>query len=184
MTRLRFSTAAQVADQFPHLHEELGPIPKDIDPLSYVQQLQKTSDPARALTFLAFLASRRDAVIWLCAALRGLDRNLPAEEAAILQTAEEWVKSPGETTRQRALDTANKSSKAFPATWAAMAAGWSGGNITKDNDHPTPPPQRLTGQFVKVAFTLRLCQVPESQQPQIIEDFVQRGVTLLKSETA
>ena len=70
MGSLRFSTAQQVVDAFPNLRDEIAMQGLDAEPFAFIENLLGTGQGRPALAFCAMLLPRRDAVQWLCQALR------------------------------------------------------------------------------------------------------------------
>lgn len=184
MTRLRFSTAQQVIDAFPTLNDVISLKKRDAAPLDFVNQLLVGPHPEEALSFLAFLLPRREAVQWLCQTLRGLAPALPPEQQAVLSTAEGWARSPSEQSRRRALEAAETDQSNGPAKWAAWAAGWSGGNMTSDDKHPVPPPPSLAGQGVKVGMVVAVAHTAKLQRPVFIRETATNALAMLNRTNA
>ena len=98
----------------------------------------------------------------------------------MLKLAEDWVKTPTETARRNAMDAGMEDAQKGACAWAALAAGWSGGNLSGNAEQPVPPPAHLTGHAVKVGLTLVVARLPMVQQQKKIEDLVRDAVILLK----
>src|SRR5688572_18990279 len=164
MSRLRFSSARDVFEAFPTAHDDLEAKPTDQPPLVFLEALMESDTPEDAVAFCAYLLPRREAVWWACQCVRELNssRN-PAEDKA-LAAAEDWVREPEEERRRTALDTGSDSDRNAPATWAALAAGWSGGSMTPVDQPPAPCPPHLTAKAVRAAVLTALARVPVKQR--------------------
>ncbi len=184
MTRIRFSLAQQVLDSVPDLGGEMTVPTGTLDPLAYLNQLIVGGKPDQAAAFCSFLLPRREAVQWLCNSVRSSGISLPVADEASLRLAEAWVKTPTETARKAAGEASNAGDKGQVGTWATLAVGWSGGNLTKDDEHPVPPPAHLTGVAVKVGQNLLSLAVPPSERPRHMENAVKSAVAMLKQEKA
>ena len=184
MTRLRFSTAQQVINAFPDLDEVIPPRQREMAPLAFVDLLLSGPEPEHALSFLAFLLPRREAVHWLCQSLRRLSPALSAQQLEVLATAETWVRAPSEQSRRKALEAGTGDKTKGPASWAAFAAGWSGGNMTNDENHPVPPPTSLTGQAVRVGMAVATTRVPQLQRAVFIKESASSAIALLNRSNA
>jgi hypothetical protein len=180
LARLRFSSAQQVIEAFPHLRKELTLQPLELEPFAYLEKLLSSDQPKKALAFCAFLLPRKDAVEWLCRILRKMEATLSASEKALLKLAENWVQSPNENARKAALEAGNADDDKWPACWAALAAGWSGGNLTSDPNHAVPPPIHLTGQAVAVGMSFMITLLPPAEQKKKIEECVRQAAIMLK----
>jgi hypothetical protein len=154
MTNLRFSTAQQVIDAFPVLKADFKGGNLQSNPIEFVQRLLGSGQLREAFALCAFMLPRRDAVRWLCENLRKFGGSFPADDEALLRLAESWVQNPSEKGRGAALAAAMASGFMTGPSWAAAAAGWSGGNIGNDPENPVPPPAHLTGQAVKSGFVI------------------------------
>lgn len=180
MTQLRFTTAQQVLEAFPSLQESVTVKPFDVEPLAYIRTLLKSETPEQALGFCAYLMAKRDAVQWLCQLLRLPGQSLSPSDDALVKLAEEWVRSPTETSRSAALAAGIADKEKTAAAWAAIAAGWSGGNMSSDDKHPVPPPQHLTAQGVTVALKLLIAATAQPQHLKKIEEYANAAIGLLK----
>jgi hypothetical protein len=182
LTRLRFSLAQQVLDSVPDLGKMVPA--GDLDPLAYVSKLVAGGAADQAVAFCAFLLPRREAVQWLCQSVRSSGVGLPPGDEHFLKLAEGWVKTPTESARRAAGEAADHGDKTRVAVWAAQAAGWSGGNMTKDQDHPIPPPAHLTGVAVKVGLHLLSLAASPENRGKLMEDTVKGAVMMLNQDKA
>lgn len=184
MTHLRFTTAQQVFEAFPQLQSDVDLRPTDVGPIAYIEKLLAGSAPRQALAFIAYLLPRREAVGWLCEVLRSSGTTIEPQEEELVQLAEKWVASPTEAARKAAMSAGLASSQDTPGAWASLAAGWSGGSMTDNPDHPLPPPAHLTGLACKVGLTLLLARAPLDQHAEKIEEYVNIGMQLLRPRKA
>ncbi|WP_413989659.1 DUF6931 family protein [Labrys okinawensis] len=183
MKHLRFSTARQVIDAFPNLRGEFsGNL--ELDPFAFIDSLIAQGSVRKAMAFCAFVLPRREAVQWLCDALRQQAPRPSGADAALLKLAEEWLKAPMEATRRAALDGGMEDPLKGACAWAALAAGWSGGNLSPNTEQPVPPPQHLTGHAVNVGLTLLVASLPLAKQPDKMEELVGDAVALLRRGSA
>ena len=180
MAQLRFTTAQQVWDAFPSLQDLITVRPLDLEPLDYIRKLLKSETPEEALGFCAYLMAKRDAVKWLCQLLRSTGQSLSPGDVELVKLAEEWVRSPNEVSRSTALAAGLASKDRNAAAWVAIAAGWSGGNMSSDDMHPVPAPQHLTAQGVTVALKLLIASSEKSQHVEKIEEYANSAIGLLK----
>lgn len=182
MTHLRFSTAQQVVDAFPNIRDQIPAQRLDLEPFAFIDALLAGGHFRQAMTFCAFLMPRRDAVAWLCQSLRAAMPQASAADLRLLKLAEDWVKSPAEPARRAALDGGMQDPQKGAFAWAALAAGWSGGNLSASAEHPVPPPPHLTGHAVNVGLTLIAARLPMDQQQKTIESLVRDAIILLRRE--
>lgn len=180
MGSLRFSTAQQVVDAFPNLRDEIGTQGLDAEPFAFIESLLGSGRARPALAFCAMLLPRRDAVQWFCQTLRNTPPLPAASDERLLKLAEDWVRTPTEAARRSAMDAGMEDAQKGACAWAALAAGWCGGNLSGNAEQPVPPPAHLTGHAVKVGLTLVIARLPMVQQQKKIEDLVRDAVILLK----
>ncbi len=180
MKHLRFSTARQVIEAFPNLDGEFSGHNLDLEPFAFVDALLAQGAARKAMAFCAFLLPRREAVQWLSQALRRRPQPLSGAEANLLGLVEDWLKKPMETTRRAALDAGMDDPGKGAFAWAALAAGWSGGNLSPNVEHPVPPPPHLTGHAVNAGLTLLVAGLPLAKQIGGMEELVGDAVALLR----
>jgi hypothetical protein len=180
VTNLRFSSAKQVVEAFPVLGEELVSANLALEPYAFIDERVRDGKAREALAFCALLLPRREAVHWLCQALRDTPPAATGNDETLLKLAEDWVRTPSEAARRAAMDAGMEDRQKGACAWAALAAGWSGGSLSPNHEQPVPPPAHLTGHAVKVGLTLVCIRHPLAQQPKIYEEFVKSAVSLLK----
>ncbi len=184
MIRLRFSSAQQVIDAYPNLNGDLTLPTNGDEPFAYIDRLLASQQKQQVLAFCAFLLPRKEAVQWLCKTIRSASRPLGIKEEQLLKLAEVWALSPTENARRAAFQAGTDDAKDSAAAWAALAAGWSGGNLSSDADHPIPPPAHLTGLAVKLGMQLLLAYFPKSQHAEMIVEFSRNATLMLKQDKA
>ena len=180
MKHLRFSTARQVIEAFPNLDGEFSGYDLDLEPFAFIDALLAQGGARKAMAFCAFLLPRREAVQWLSLALRQRHQPPNAAETSLLRLVEDWLKKPIEFTRRAALDAGMDDPDKGVFAWAALAAGWSGGSLSPNPEHPVPPPPHLTGHAVNVGLTLLVAGLPLAKQVDGMEDLVGDAVALLR----
>jgi len=181
MTKIRFSTAQQVIDAFPHTRVEFEGQPLGLAPIAFIQHLLHNKAEKKAVTFCAFLLSRHDAVKWLCKSLRTAKANYAPKEEAWLALSEEWAKAPSEAVRQVAFQAAMASGFRTASSFAAAAAGWSGGSLSGTADNPVPPPAQLTGEAVKTGLLLCALEGPITEQADKMRSMVELALTFIEA---
>ncbi|WP_448956035.1 DUF6931 family protein [Labrys neptuniae] len=180
MKHLRFSAARQVIDAFPNLSNEFSGYNLDLEPFAFIDVLLAQGSERKAMAFCAFLLPRREAVQWLSQALRQRPQAPSSTEATLLRLVEDWLKKPMEATRRAALDAGMDDPNKGAFAWAALAAGWSGGSLSPNPEHPVPPPQHLTGHAVNVGLTLLIAGQPLAKQSEGMAELVGDAVALLR----
>jgi hypothetical protein len=157
---LRFATAADVFEAFPTLWDDLKVDTGSHPPLDFLQRLAKSETPEDAITFAAYLLSKREAVWWACQSVRALDGGLKPEAEKLLLIAEAWVREPEEHRRLGALEMVQRADRALPSYWAAYAAGTSSGFMVVHPQPAGPVPPELTAKCARLAVLLALARVP------------------------
>lgn len=124
-------------------------------PEQLLATLAAEGEPLDAISALALMLPRRQAVWWACLGTRlipGLDGR-PAEAAA-LEAAEAWVQSQAAEDAEAAQDAAARCPPSAAATYAALAAFWSGPSIAPRGQQAVAPAAHLPGVATRVALLL------------------------------
>lgn len=151
--RIRFTTAAQVAEAFPAAAEDLGDVPGDVSPLDYVQQLIEIENVMTALMFTGLALPKRDAVWWGCLALRGMGTADPLTAEGV-RLAEAWCKHPEEEERRAAGEFAEENYFEGAGPWIAFAAFTTSGSLAPAGLQAVPPSPEISGKAVAMAIML------------------------------
>lgn len=151
--RIRFTTAAQVAEAFPEVAADLGEVPDDMLPLEYVEQLVASENLTTALIFTALALPKRDAVWWGCLALRGMggSDSLTAEGVRL---AEAWCRHPEEEERRAAGEFAQENYFEGAGPWIAFAAFTTSGSMAPAGLQAVPPSAEVCGKSVAMSIML------------------------------
>ncbi len=153
-SRVRFSTARDVAEAFRELRR-IAPAPGDAStPLDYVRRLLVSRRPIDAIAFLAYLLPRREAVWWArqcVGAILG-----PRAEDDALRAADAWVRAPEEERRRAALEIGVAGDQELPTTWLALAVGRSGGSVSAPDQKPIIPAPAACAQAANAAIVLAI----------------------------
>jgi hypothetical protein len=174
----RFATAQDVFEAFPAARDDLDATPTAEPPLVFLNGLMRSDTPEDAVAFSAYLLPRREAVWWACQCVRSLQPSRSAEEDAALAAAETWVREPEEARRRTALNLGSNSDRSAPTTWAALAAGWSGGSMTPPDQPPAPCPPHLTAKAVRAAVLTALARIPVKQRAERLNACLEEALRL------
>lgn len=178
---LRFATAQEVFEAFPVARDDLEAAPSEEPPLAFLEALVASPTPEDAVGFCAYLLPRREAVWWACQCLRALDPSPPAEEAAAIQAAEAWVREPEEHYRRAALQLGLDGDRRAPATWAALAAAWSGGSLFLDGSTTAAPPH-MTAKSARAAVLVALARVGAKERAARLRACIDVALGLVRDE--
>jgi hypothetical protein len=151
--RIRFTTAAQVAEAFPEAAGDLGEVPADVSPLDHLAALAEGEDPNPAVVFAALALPKRESVWWGCLAMRGMGL---AGEATLegLRLAEAWVRHPEEDERRAAGEFAESEYFEGAGAWIALAAFTTSGSLAPAGLQAVPPSPEISGRCVAMAVML------------------------------
>lgn len=129
------------------------------------------------ITFLAHALPIREAIWWsaCCASTRN-DWNEPEQDA--IRAAKAWVHMPDEITRRHAAEMATLAELKTGAGWAAQAAFWSGGSMTKPKDPVVPPPPYLYAQAVAGSVNLTALLPNGDNAKQQYLHFISIGINI------
>ena len=154
-SRIRFPGARAVFETFPDLRHRAPPPEGDCTPTDHVRRLLNSAHPDRAISFLAYLLPRREAVWWARQCVGALIG--PRDDDEALRAAELWVKAPTEDNRLAALQIGGSADPRAATTWLARAAAWSGGSMCPPELKPLPAPATACAQAVNAAIVLAVC---------------------------
>lgn len=149
----------------------------DATPAHYLQQLIEKELYPDAVRFLAVALPKREAVWWACLCARQTlgESPFPSDVKAV-ELAEAWVYRPTEENRQLTMPAAEATQFKTAAGWAAVAAFWSGGNISPAAGAIVPPADDLTGKAVIGAVMLAAAQSGADQIKANYRLFLKKGI--------
>jgi hypothetical protein len=176
MRPLRFETVRDVCEAFPIAEHELGIVPDDTPPLQFLDSVVEQGELDKAVGLCAYLLPRREAVWWGCRAVKAIIPHRTRDEDQAIAVAERWVLEPEEDLRTAALQFGMKASPRLPATWLALAAGWSGGTRFVDAGTVVPTQPHQTAQAVRTAVLIASCRRPMSEKPEVLRRCVADGI--------
>jgi len=178
MAQLRFTTARDLFEAFETAREDIRVEPADVPSLQFLNSLVAAGDLQNAVGFCAYLLPRREAVWWVCQSVRFIGRRISETDEAHLQAAEAWVNEPEEERRLTALDRGTEGDKTSPATWAALAAGWSGGAMVRNEHNAAPSPPHATPKAVIAAILLSTASMQREVRDRHLANCVQSAIRL------
>ncbi len=184
MARPRFLTATEVFDAFPALVDDVTAPPAAEPPMAYLRALASGPTPEDALTFAAYALPRREAVWWACQCVRTLEGVQPGGEDELLRAAEAWVREPDEDRRQAALRLGTETDHRAASTWLALAAAWSGGNVSRFEGAFVRPTPEQTAKAARVAILIALARVGAKERSRRLSLCVDGAVRLMQQELA
>jgi hypothetical protein len=173
MSILRFTTASDVFAAFPTARQDISAGPSDEEVLDFLDALVAKRQWRDAVSYCAYLLPRREAVAWACRCVRYTDGEPESKDEVALEAAEAWVADPLEESRVAALAVGLKGDRERAATWAALAAGWSGGNFFLSENRFGHPPRHATAKAVLAAVMFAAMALGRSREPENFATFVE-----------
>jgi hypothetical protein len=159
MSQARFATLQDLFDSFPSASADIGDSEQGMRSMDFLRRAVGTCEWRAAISFCAYYLPRRVAVAWACRSIRRIIPSLRADEERMLEFAEAWVEEPGELRRRKALASGTMGDTKSPTTWAALAAGWSGGSVVpEDMGHIAADPEQ-TAKAVRAALLIALSRL-------------------------
>ena len=179
-TKINEPLAATISVPLELSDEAKALLTKTIKPADYLQQLMKKALHTDAINFLANALPKREAVWWACLCARQtLNNEAPANDIKAIELAEAWVYKPVQAVCEPTYSAAIATEFKTAAGWAALAAFWSGENISPSKEAIVPPSVDLTGKAVNGAVTLSA--VLTNDPKKITENyqlFLEKGIEI------
>jgi hypothetical protein len=148
-----------------------------ISPAAYLEQLITNELYPDAVRFLATALPKREATWWACLSARHtLTESTPAREVKAIESAEAWVYKPTKELCQLTLPAAEATDYKTAAGWAAIAAFWSGDNISPVAGTVVPPAEDLTAKAVSGAVMLAATAGKAESVNSNYQLFLQQGI--------
>lgn len=182
MAALRFPTLRGLYDAFPTAVGDVGLPAGDEDCVALLRALAGREDWPAAVSLCAYILPRREAVWWGCRCLKGLDPSVSDSQLESLHAAEAWARQPDEAHRRAALAVGGAGDASLPATWMALAAGWSGGSVVPPEYAAVRPPPEQTARCVRAGLLIAISQLPGETLRQKMNDYLERGIDLAMAE--
>ena len=176
MSQVPFLTVRDLFDTHPSASADVGAAEDSMRSLDFVRALVGKKDWQPAVSFCAYLLPRRVAVAWACRSIRRMVAELRPDEERMLGFAEDWVEEPEEPRRRKALASGTMGDTRSPATWAVLAAGWSGGSVVPDEMGYAPADLEQTAKAVRVALFIALSRLEGDAKHRVMTACLQDGI--------
>ncbi len=148
-------------------------------PAAFLEELMRQGLHTDAVRFLAHALPKREAVWWACLCVRDtVTPETPPASIVALQAAEKWVYTSNEDNRREAMTRAEADGFNTPASWAAVAAFWSGGSMAPPNVPVVPPGETLTAAAVSGAILLAAVQREPERALEKYQRFLEYGIDI------
>ncbi|WOH78991.1 hypothetical protein RX327_24115 [Bradyrhizobium sp. BEA-2-5] len=182
MNQVRFSTVHDLFEAYPLARYDVGKAAPDKLSLDFLQEAADAGSWHQAVSFCAYLLPRRVAVAWGCRSLRRMFDQFDANDSRSLNFVETWVRQPDEQSRNKALAVGNANDPEQPATWLALAAGWSGGSVVPAEFAPVEAKPDQAARAVRAALLIALCRLPRESRDRIMTACLEDGIQLARGE--
>jgi hypothetical protein len=182
MSQVRFGAVRDLFQAYPMARHDVGRAEPDMPSLDFLQDATDACNWNGAVSFCAYLLPRRVAVAWGCRSLRRMFDHFDANDARSLNYVEAWVRQPDEQSRNKALAVGNANDPEQPATWLALAAGWSGGSVVPAEFAPVEAKPDQAARAVRAAMLIALCRLPRESRDRIMTACLEDGIQLARGE--
>jgi hypothetical protein len=149
--------------------------------LDFTRRLRLGPTPEEAITLMAFALQPRHAVWWGHECLKAAPEFLTAQDTDMLALAAAWVAEPDEPHRYGAMDTGMRATPRGPGAWLAIAAGWSGGSMSRPDLPEVPVPLFAIGRALNAGVLSALARAPQVKRRRMLEIYVSMAEVLAKS---
>jgi len=183
MSQARFVTVRDLFDAYPSASADVGAAEEGMRSLDFARTLVGRREWQSAISFCAYLLPRRVAVAWACRSIRRMVERLAPEEDRMIGFAEAWVEEPEEPRRRKALASGAMGDARSPATWVALAAGWSGGSVVPDDMGYAPADPEQTAKAVRVALFIALSRLEDDAKHRVMTSCLQDGIQFASGES-
>jgi len=184
MTEMNFIKVAQpkampISAELDLTEEAKVLLAEEMVPSKYINCLIDSKLYADAIMFLAAGLSKRESTWWACLCARSaLTDTSPESDLKAIELAEAWVYKPTAENCGVTLGAAEATEFKTPAGWSAMAAFWSGDNISPNKEAVVLPPIDLTGKAVNGAVMLAAVQGDPAKIAEQQQLFLKQGVDI------
>jgi len=151
----------------------------DLSTEAFVSLLIENKLYPDAVLFLSNSLAKREGTWWACLCARGglKDKASQADVKAI-ELAEAWVYKPTPENCEEAVKAAGLTNYETAAGWAAMAAFWSGDNISTVVGIKIPPEEGMTAKAVNAAELLAATCNEADKVEEYHQLFLQQGINI------
>jgi hypothetical protein len=149
LTKITQTKASDITGLFELDEQGQKLLSDEISPADFIQALIDNDDYSDAVSFVAYALPKREATWWACQCVRSClnDQSITTDKKAI-ELAEAWVYKPTSENCRLNYQAAEATEFKTPAGWAAMAAFWSGDNISLVENTIVVPDKDLTAKAV------------------------------------
>ncbi len=180
LSKITEKLAANITKNIELSEQALNLLEETDTPAIYFNKILDKQLFTDSIIFLANALPKREAVWWACVCAKEcIVDTSPAHDIKAIELAEAWVYKSVQKVCDRTYPAAEATEFTSPAGWAAIAAFWSGENISPSKEAVIPPTPDLTGKAVNGAILLASTK---EQNPDDIEknyqSFIAKGVDI------
>lgn len=177
--KIKQTKAVEVTELFELDEQGQKLLSDEISPADFIQALIDNDDYSDAVSFFAYALPKREATWWACQCARSClnEQSIETEKKAI-EMAEAWVYTPSDENCKANFQAAQATSFKTAAGWAAMAAFWSGDNISPIEGHVVAPAKDLTAKAVIGAIMLASVQEGADKIKEKYQFFMRQGMDI------
>lgn len=177
LKKVQASTAAEICGKYEQAAEILPLLSEGMSPVAFLDKLVEEDRLKEASRFLAHALPKREAVWWACLCAReALPEGGDETAEGLLKLAESWVRKPTDENRHSAMAAAEAAGFDSPASWAAVAAFWSGESLAPAELPPVAPSDELTGTAVAAATMLAAFAGDPATSADRFRQFLKNGM--------
>lgn len=151
-------------------------------PEKFAVRLSTAGEDNDCLTFIAYALPKRLGVWWLIQCILAAESQKSDADPAMLKAAEDWVRTPTDEARRKAMQLAEELEMATPAAWAGVGAFWSHGSMGPANVPAVPPADNLAGKAISGgAILASVVNTPENA-PARRKQFIDLALRIASGE--
>jgi hypothetical protein len=151
-------------------------IQADTEPATAIARLEAAGFVTEAAKLMAHALPKRESVWWACMCARHTTPlDLPADDAAAVAGAEDWVRKQTDESRREAFEHAQRANFSTAEAWAAVAAFWSGDSMSPLGLPRTPPAPHLCGTAAIGSVTLAAVRTHPDRRDARLRRFLASG---------
>lgn len=179
LTKIKQAKATDITQLFELDEHGLKVLSEELSPADYLKALIEDEDYPDAVRFIAYGLPKREATWWACLCARAnLNEQSKPEEVKAIELAEAWVYKPTPENCKVTYQAAEAIGFKTAAAWAAMAAFWSGDNLSPVDETEVTPPPDLTPKAVSGAVMLAAVQEGGDKIKEKYQLFLRQGIDI------
>jgi uncharacterized protein DUF6931 len=179
LKKIKQAKAKEVTALFELSEQGQNLLTDDMATTEYIRLLIENEDYPDAVSFFAYALPKREATWWACLCARScLNDQSKANEIKAIELAEAWVYKPTSENCKPNYQAAEITAFKSAASWAAMAAFWSGDNISPVEGSIVAPADDLTAKAVVGAVMLAAIQEGGDKIKEKYQLFMHQGIDI------